>query len=197
MTNYLYLIIGRSGAGKNTIVDELCKRYGYTKVRSYTTRQPLANEASTRHIYSDIDTYYEAKNSEDIAAETKIRGDYYWATHDQINNADFYIIDIEGIHSLKRHYKGSRPFKVIYIETDSNTCFNRMIQRLDDPTKEAVNELINRQHNDAVNFPEDRSLSCLIDYEVFNNNDLQTTVDTIYTTIISRLESQYSTEGLN
>ena len=38
MTKNLYCVVGESGAGKDVLINYMCKRYGYTKVASYTTR---------------------------------------------------------------------------------------------------------------------------------------------------------------
>ena len=60
MKDNIFLIIGRSGSGKSTIVDELCKRYGYTSVESYTTRPPRG-PSEGGHIFVAKDTFDELK----------------------------------------------------------------------------------------------------------------------------------------
>jgi guanylate kinase len=49
----IYLIVGRSGFGKDTVVDCLCERYGYKRIISYTTR-PRRNEQD-KHIFVTIE----------------------------------------------------------------------------------------------------------------------------------------------
>lgn len=49
----IYLIVGRSGSGKDTVVDYLCKHYGYKRIVSYTTRPP--RNAQDKHIFVTIE----------------------------------------------------------------------------------------------------------------------------------------------
>ena len=135
MTKFLYLIVGASGSGKDTVVNALCKRYGYKKVISWTTRSPRQDEKDkSSHIFGVKDDYCRAKMTNSVVAETHYNGNYYWATKEQVDKSDIYIIDIPGIETLKTKYK-HRPVKVIYLETDISTRRRRMKTRGDSLTK--------------------------------------------------------------
>ena len=92
----VYLIAGRSGSGKDSIVDGVVTK-GFSRIVSYTTRPRRKNEKNT-HIFitdSEVDSY-----KDDMCAYTKI-GDYeYFATYEQLKNNDIYIIDPAGIENL-------------------------------------------------------------------------------------------------
>ena len=95
----IFLILGESGSGKDTIVDRLCKT-GLKKLVSHTTRAKRKDEPDTSHIFSTYNDYLQAKESGQIIAETCINNVYYWATKDQLKDADVYIIDSQGSDML-------------------------------------------------------------------------------------------------
>ena len=130
MLKNIYLICGKSGSGKTTIVEKLEQNYGYAVLKSHTTRKPRHSN-DTDHIYSDISDYMMAKENDNIIASTVFDHNYYWATTEQLNNSDLYVIDKDGIESLYEKYNGSRQLVVIYIDVDNEECINRMKKRGD------------------------------------------------------------------
>jgi guanylate kinase len=146
MLKNLYLICGKSGSGKTTLVDALADKYGYSVLQSHTTRKPR-HPNDTDHIYSEISDYMQAKDDGQIIAETVFDHYYYWATVQQLEQSDLYVIDKTGIESLQQKYSGNRKIVVIYIDTDSETCINRMKQRGD---KDIV--ILDRLGNDIKAF---------------------------------------------
>ena len=98
----LYCIVGKSGTGKDTIVNELCRTYGYSRVISYTSR-PKRNDPKDAysHIFVTEDDYHKAKASVTVVAETDFDGNYYWVTKEQVDKHDLYIIDWAGYVTLK------------------------------------------------------------------------------------------------
>ena len=42
--NLLIAILGVSGSGKSTLVNKLERKFGFTSVKSYTTRKPREND---------------------------------------------------------------------------------------------------------------------------------------------------------
>lgn len=126
----LYLIVGESGTGKDTIVNALCDKYGYKRLVSYTTR-PRRLDSKTdekSHIFVDTSAYETDKERDIIAAETVYDGHYYWATKQQIETSDLYIVDLQGIDSIRERCIG-RPIVVIGIVSDRNTRIERMSKR--------------------------------------------------------------------
>ena len=83
------LIIGRSGSGKSTLANYLTEKYGLKQLESYATRpMRVKNEKGHRFI-----TPEEAKNFTDRVAETVINGYEYFATRQQVDECDVYVID--------------------------------------------------------------------------------------------------------
>ena len=130
MLNNIYLICGKSGSGKTTVVEKLEQDYGYHVLKSHTTRKPR-HPNDTDHIYSEISDYMIAKENNTIMASTVFDHNYYWATRDQLEDCDLYVIDKNGIESLHEKYDGSRQLVVIYIDVDSEECISRMKKRGD------------------------------------------------------------------
>ena len=125
----VFLIIGQTASGKDSLVNAMCKTFKpvqydvlgkcilepYTQLISYTTRPRRTNESDT-HIFidkSDVEQY-----KDDMIAYTKI-GEYeYFATKQQLANCDFYIIDYNGVEYLRsKHLDDEFRFVTIYINT--------------------------------------------------------------------------------
>ena len=114
MTKNLYCVVGESGSGKDTIVNYMCNRYGYTKVISNTTRPIRTNDENDKfnHIFSNVEQYQQDKENNEVVAETFFNGNVYWATKTQVNNSDFYVIDIKGLKHLQDTYRDKMIFAI-------------------------------------------------------------------------------------
>ena len=122
--NTIFLIIGESGSGKDYLVNILCDKYGYKKLKSYTTREPRY-EGEDSHIF----VYDAVFSSLDLCAYTSIHGNRYGATQEQVDEADFYIIDPDGLNYMRDHYKGTKQLVPIYIKVSKFRRFCRMVKR--------------------------------------------------------------------
>ena len=111
MNDTLYLIVGKSGSGKDTVINKVCELFNYTKVISYTTR-PMRTPDENTHIFVTDKDFNTAK---DIVAYTRFNNYRYWATQEQCENNDFYIIDPAGINYFKSHYHGKKKIIIIVI----------------------------------------------------------------------------------
>lgn len=109
----LFCVIGRTGTGKDTVVNQVCDLTGMTTVKSYTTRPRRENEKDT-HVFISSEEVAQYKN--DIAAYTKIGDVEYFATVQQVLDGDFYIIDPKGLRNLLENWNfASYPMKVVVI----------------------------------------------------------------------------------
>lgn len=127
----LICIMGNSACGKDTLVNELCKRNGWTQLISYTTRPQRKNEGAT-HIFVDTDIYMAMKESNEIAAYTCINNNHYWSTIDQIYDSSFYIIDPSGVASLKALNLPNLRIVTVYINVPEDIRKERALARGDD-----------------------------------------------------------------
>jgi guanylate kinase len=137
----LLCIMGRTACGKDSLVNKLCELTGARQIISYTTRPRRDNEGET-HIFVDDVQYQEMQESGIIAAFTQI-GEYkYWTTIDQLADADIYIIDYEGLKTLRKLNLPNVRLVSIYINTPDEIRKERAIgQRGDDKIKFRARDL--------------------------------------------------------
>lgn len=109
--NDLTLIIGRSGTGKSTLEEKLCRDYNLKSIKSYSTR-PKRSPDEDSHIFikpSDVDNY-----PNKIATNT-INGNFYFATKEQLDESQLYVIDPIGLYELSNNFP-DLTFNLIYLK---------------------------------------------------------------------------------
>ena len=121
----LYLICGQSGTGKSTLAEKLEQEYNIKQVLSYTTRKPRY-EGENTHIFISDRRFDKLK---DIVAFTEFDGHRYCATKAQLDDCGTYVIDPEGIDTLRKNYT-DKPLKVIYLKAHAGIRYERMKERL-------------------------------------------------------------------
>lgn len=126
-----YLIVGRSGTGKDTLANALAER-GLKVLKSYSTRAPRY-EGEDTHIFIDKDAVDSYK---DKVASTVINGEDYFATRKQLDECDIYIIDPNGLYEVIKNCPDI-SFHVVHMVTDKETAKARASARGEDPEKEA------------------------------------------------------------
>lgn len=142
MLDTIFLIVGRSGAGKTTLVTRLEEEYGLKSIQSYTTRPPRY-DGEKGHIFVGNYAYWNEKNPrETLVGFTVYRGHEYWATASQAEENDLYVIDPAGYKFFVQNYHGSKRVKVIYIDADFGERYARM-RRRGDSFWAAMKRLIN------------------------------------------------------
>lgn len=132
--NTIFLIVGKSGSGKTTIVNRL-KNVGFS-VESYTTR-PKRTPDEKGHIFITEEQF---KSLQHVVAYTYFNGHHYAATQEQVDEALFYVIDPAGIEFFKEHYKGYKDVKAVYIDASLWERFHRLRKR--DGLRKALSKII-------------------------------------------------------
>lgn len=160
----LVIFVGKSGSGKSSLINRLCNREGYTQVISQTTRH-RRNENDNDHYFVSEEDYYMAKLNGDIVAETEINGYHYYATKDQVYNADFYTLDPQGLESLLSKDLQNLRLVIIYISCPDDIRMERAVNIRGD----------NKQTFKARNFSETAQFRKFIadekwDYSIKNIN---------------------------
>ncbi len=155
-----YLIVGKSATGKTTIIDEVCKKYNYKSIQSYTTRKPRY-KGEGGHIFTNEEKYFQDLNDGKIIAYTYFNNAHYYATIEQLEDefTIFYIIDSLGIQYLQEKVGDKFNFKTIYINIPLHIRIFRILKR--DGFKKAISRL----WNDYKMFKD-----LQYDYEIFNFN---------------------------
>lgn len=127
----IFLVVGKSGAGKTTLCDKLSQQHGLTQLWSYTTRPARYINEPGHHFVASMSRWQQLNRNEKIVAYTNFAGHDYWATESQADDCDMYVIDPAGEKFFRQHYQGKRDIVVIYIDVPWRTRVRRMRQRGD------------------------------------------------------------------
>ena len=179
--NNIFLIVGCSGSGKTTITEQLEMKYGLKSIQSYTTRPPRY-DGETGHTFISNDEFDKLT---DMVAYTEFAGNRYCATSEQVENNDLYVIDPNGIDYFMKSYKGKKTPKIIFIDSDLTTRYDRMVKRAEDKGDEhitAVDKSLSRIKTDISEFYDYIHNNAHVDFRVSNNknDNLIQVVDKIY-----------------
>lgn len=141
----LLLIIGKTSSGKSSLIKKLCERTGLKQLISQTTR-PRRNDDDNDHIFVSVDDYIRAKENGEIVAETEIANNYYYATKEQLYEADLYTIDPQGRDMLLSMNLPNIKFITVYISCPDDLRMERAInQRGDNKSTYRTRDFSERQ----------------------------------------------------
>lgn len=125
-----FLIVGRTGTGKDTLRKKLEDQLGWKFVKSYTTRCRRYPEEDT-HIFISKNA---ASNYTDRIAQTSIRNgsgqkDEYFATREQFEQCDAYIVDPLGAYEVLCNVQDGQ-ICIVYLDTYSKafTAWNTVLR---------------------------------------------------------------------
>lgn len=142
----IYLVVAASGAGKDYVVDKLCKEFNKQKVISRTTRPPRYQGENT-HLF--VGDYMANKEFDNAIAKTVFNGYRYYTTEFDLLNKDFYNIDPTGVRTMRNKEKYN--IEVVYIKSNWYIRFKHMIKRGD-----KLRNIISRLINDRKEFKDFR-----------------------------------------
>lgn len=180
----MIFILGKTGSGKTTIVNELVSKYGFDKIVTYTTR-PIRNGEINHKDYHFISSKeFMNKIREDFFAEWKTyatkQGIWHYGVslQDIINSDDKAIVIItpEGFRELRERFNFN-TFS-IYINCSQEIIKSRLIKRGDSP-----DEATRRLKADNKDF---KYIEKDVDRIMYNNGDINETIKEIVKLINER-----------
>jgi guanylate kinase len=126
----MLILIGKSGSGKSTIEKELCEKYGYKKIVSYTTRKPRKGEivGVDYHFISDY-MFEHGLECNNFAEHTKYNGNYYGIRRIDCKNDRIVVVEPNGLKQLMANK--DLNITSIYLDVHWLTRLKRMLQRGD------------------------------------------------------------------
>ena len=180
----LIIIAGKSGSGKDAVVNELCRR-GYKRIKTYTTRPMRQHESQGNPYYFISEKDFKKKQSKGFFLEVKeyetTKGIWYYGSpKDELlspkNNTKnrLIILTPKGVEDLSKEARNAKiNAKIIYLRANSGTITKRLRRRGDDP--EEVARRIEADENDFVAF------EYFADKCIYNNSgtELKDVVDII------------------
>lgn len=154
------LLIGESGVGKTTIADYMEQNYGLHQVVSYTNRSKRFDGEVGHHFIQERDIEKIKQEYPNRVAETEYNGNFYFATQEQIEECDIYVINPSAVEEFKRRYTGNKTVKVVLLIDTPENKVKHMLTRGDSIAK--INERLNYDRDEF------RNARDLADYVIAN-----------------------------
>lgn len=181
---FLVIIAGSSGAGKNTVMEELFKRdKKFKKFVTYTTRDKRPGEIDhVNYHYITKEEFKEKIDNDEILEYEIIHDNMYGSSMLELLKIikDGYIVindfGVEGTKNIKEKLKDKIDVLTIYLNVPKDELKRRLIGRGD--KSDSIKRRMERY---------DYELSFAKDYDfVIDNIDLEETVDKIFGLIKSK-----------
>jgi guanylate kinase len=154
----LIIIAGKSGSGKDAVVNELCRR-GYKRIKTYTTRPMRQHESQGNPYYFISEKEFKEKESKGFFLETKeyntVKGTWYYGSPkkellSQKNNTEnrLIILTPSGVEDFTKETRDKKiNAKIIYLRANSGTISKRLRRRGDN-----IKEVERRMAKDEKDF---------------------------------------------
>lgn len=188
----LYVIMGKSSTGKDTVYRKIVEKTDVTTITMYTTRPMRVGETDGREYYfideDDLAEFDRDGRIIELRAYNTVHGIWKYLTVDdgQINletdNRYLIIATLEAYEKYLAYY-GKDIVVPIYIEVDDRTRIHRALQREDAEEHPKYKEMCRRFIADEEDFSEEKLQMAGIDIR-YSNYDLDNCVDTIIKNMI-------------
>ena len=175
----MVILVGASASGKSVVAKDMIKRYGFSKVVTYTTRSIRVGEVNNidYHFVSKEEFIEKANNN--FFIETACYNDNYYGTaYEDISKNKVLIVEPKGANVYYNKLKDD--VKIIYLNATEEERKNRMIERCD-----KIEDINKRLLNDEKYF----SLSNLDHIDLVINTDALT-IEEISDIIIKEYEKK-------
>lgn len=164
----VFCIIGRSASGKSSITKEVASRLNLKILKSYTTRPMRQGETSDNsdHIFITSEQVAQYQH----VAYTTINSYEYFATQEQVDESDLYVIDPKGFFELYSNKNDTTELVSIYITIPQRISRLRALERGDDIS------IWDTRYKDEDDQFTAFETSCSADYVLVNDNTFEDAV---------------------
>lgn len=183
----LFVIMGKSATGKDTVYHEVIKRCpDLERVIPYTTRPIRAGETNgSEYFFCDIDELHKMKKDGKVIEcreyDTVHGVWFYFTVNDgqiSLDNKDYIMIStLEGYKKVSKHF-GEEKTIPIYIEVDDFTRMERSLKREKKQDTPCVAEVCRRFLADEADFSKEKLKSVKI-YKPIINHDLEECIEEV------------------
>lgn len=133
----LYLVVGASGSGKTYVVNKICQQFNMRQVSSRTTRKPRRKDEIGHKFITDEQADKEFDNA---VAKTNYNGYRYYTTVEDLEESDFYVIDVQGVNTFD-YSRIDKKVKILFIDSPWYIRVLNMFKR-GDKIKDIFNRLL-------------------------------------------------------
>ena len=183
----MIILIGESGCGKTTILNELVKR-GYKKATNHTTRPIREDEVENpEYIFVSKEEFDNMWNEGKLLQRAEFDGEYYGISVDSLRDDIVCIQIVQSIKDVKeRAFElgfDENKIKCFYISVPAEERTKRMLSRGD-----SIETIQRRMKLDSEKF---KGAKEVVDY-VVENNKLEDAVNEIIKLANETKEEQYN-----
>lgn len=171
----MIVLVGESASGKSSIEKNLVKNYGYSKVVSYTTRQPRDGEVNGVDYHFITKSQFRRLKEQGFFAETAVyNGWYYGTAKKDCTNDKVAVLTPHGLRQIKK-IDGIKTIS-FYINVPRRDRLIKILQRGDD-----IEEAYRRSLSDVGQFD---GIEDEVDY-VINNESYKYNIDKMTLEVIN------------
>lgn len=149
----MIILIGPSASGKTEVCKLLCKKYGYKKFVTTTTRDKRVGEIDgIDYNFVSITDFKNLLKNNSLIEYTQYNNNFYGTEKKNIHLNTVLIVDPNGLKSFQQL---NNPSIVSFLLTcDKNSRINRMKER-----KDPIEKINERIKIDKINFSEEKTES--------------------------------------
>lgn len=173
----MIVLIGESASGKSSIEKYLVNNYGYSKVISYTTRQPRGNEINGVDYHFITESQFCKLKKQGFFVETAVyNGWHYGTAKNDCTDNKVAVLTPHGMRQLKKF----KDINIIsfYINVPRRDRLIKILQRGDN-----IEEAYRRNVSDVGMFD---GVEDEVDF-IINNNEYKKTISEMATEIIKSI----------
>ena len=184
-----FLFIGRTASGKSSIAKAVCEKIGLKQVKSYTTRPARPGETN-----ENADHYFVTKEEFDlimaehlgcVAAYTKINDFEYCTTTDILDKSDIYVIDPDGVNTLKKNCGDKYEFIEVYFRVPFLLSCQRYQERGGNKSRAEFVARYDSEREQFDKYEKEKSFQ----YHVLNDGSFDESVEKVCKFIKKELEN--------